>query len=64
MGTAEELRLLRGRVGEGGRGGMEDRSGEGGGLCGDNAFRKNVNRFRGGWRRLRYMLKFRSARLA
>ena len=39
MGTAEGLRLLRGRVGEGGREGefWED---------GDDVFRKNVNGFR------------------
>jgi len=60
MGTAEGLRLLMGRVGEGVRGEV---SGAG---CGVGV-RKNVNGFRdlsGGWRRLRYILKFRSARLA
>lgn len=69
MGTAEGLRLLRGRAGEGGREEVEDRSGEGGRLFEDGVctFRKNVKGFRGlsgGWRRLRYMLKFRSARFA
>ena len=70
IGTAEGLRLLRGRVGEGGRGEVGDRSGDGGELLGDGAFlkfRKNGNGIRdlkGGWRRFRYMLKFRSARLA
>jgi len=67
MGTAEGLRLLSGRVGEGGRGELEGRSGEGGRLCEDGALRKNVDGIRdlsGGWRRLRYILKFRSARLA
>ena len=48
MGTAEGLRLLMGRVGEGGRGELGDRGGEDGELCegGDDAFRKNVNGFR------------------
>ena len=48
MGTAEGLRLLMGRVGEGGRGDVGDRSGEGGELCddGDDVLRKNANGFR------------------
>jgi hypothetical protein len=48
MGTAEGLRLLMGRVGEGGRGEAGDRSGDGGEICeeGDDAFLKNVNGFR------------------
>lgn len=46
MGTAEGLRLLRGRAGEGGRGEVGDRSGEGAELCGVDALRKNVNGFR------------------
>ena len=67
IGIAEGLRLLRGRAGEGGREEVGDRSGEGGELCEDDAFRKNANGIRdlsGGWRRLRYILKFRSTRLA
>lgn len=46
IGTAEELRLLSGRVGEGARGLVGDRSGDGGVLCGDGTFlklRKNEN---------------------
>lgn len=46
IGTAEELRLLRGRVGEGARGEIWDRIGDGGELCMDGALLKrwrNVN---------------------
>lgn len=65
MGTAEGLRLLRGRVGEGGRGEVGDPSGEGVELYEDEAFRKNgIRDLSGSWRRLRYILKFRSARFA
>lgn len=46
IGTAEGLRLLRSRVGEGRRGEVGDRSGDGGELYVDGAvleFRKNEN---------------------
>lgn len=45
MRIAEGLRLLRGRVGEGRRGELGDRSGSGG-EDGEDAFRKSVNGFR------------------
>jgi hypothetical protein len=71
IGTAEGLRLLSGRVGEGARGELGNRRGDGGVLGGGGGaflkLRKNGKGIRdlsGGWRRLRYMLKFRSARFA
>lgn len=46
MGTADKLRLLSGRVGEGGRREVGDWGGDGGKVCGDDAFLKNGNGIR------------------